>query len=342
MQNATSNVKSAWLTTNRSCNNNCEWCYAQNAEVRNSNMDFEKAKKMIDYLAKEGISKIVLIGGEPTMYEHFVDLIKYIRSKGICASVATNGRKFENLQFAKDTVDAGVSGINISLKATSEEDYIKCTKKPGLGEMLRGYHNLCSVGFNPSISYVIVNDDKEEFERVLNLIESNKITKVIFQFVKPVIELEKTAEIMDIRDMGNFVNYLYERLKNTNFNYVLEVSFPLCLIDRDILEALFAEKKILTCCHIQKGAGIIFDTDFKVLPCNHFAGFPFENKAFDLNEDTIDKVWHSDNVKKFRQKAQCYPSNVCKRCELWNKCGGGCFTRWLYINPNDYIFHTNT
>lgn len=80
MQNATSNVKSAWFTTNRSCNNNCEWCYAQNAEIRNSNMDFEEAKKMLDYLAKEGISKIVLIGGEPTMYEHFVDIIKYIRN----------------------------------------------------------------------------------------------------------------------------------------------------------------------------------------------------------------------------------------------------------------------
>lgn len=342
MQNATSNVKSAWFTTNRSCNNNCEWCYAQNAEIRNSNMDFEEAKKMLDYLAKEGISKIVLIGGEPTMYEHFVDIIKYIRNKGICASVATNGRKFGNIQFAKDTVEAGISGINISLKATSEEDYIKCTKKPGLNEMLRGYQNLRTIGFNPSISYVIVDDNKEEFERVVKLIEDNEIENVIFQFVKPVIELKKTSEIMDIRKMGKFVNYMYKRLQGIKFNYVLEVSFPLCLIERDILEALFLEKKILTCCHIQKGAGIIFDTDFKVLPCNHFAGFPFSDKPFDLDKDTIDTFWCSDNVKKFRQKAQCYPSKVCKSCDIWNICGGGCFTRWLYIDPNDYISHTNT
>lgn len=341
MQNATSNVKSAWLTTNRSCNNNCEWCYAQNEKLRNSNMDFEKAKQTIDYLAKEGISKIVLIGGEPTIYNHFVDIIKYIRNKGICASVATNGRKFADLQFAKNTVEAGVSGINISLKATSEEDYVKYTKKTGLSEMLKGYQNLCSIGFKPVISYVIVNDNKEEFEKVINLIESNKIEDVIFQFVKPVIELKKSSEIMDIKKMGQFVNYIYKRLKDVEFNYVLEVSFPLCLIDKDILNNLINEKKILTCCHIQKGAGIIFDTDFKVLPCNHFAGFPFDNKAFDPNEDTISALWCSNNVKKFRQKAQCYPSKVCKSCEIWNICGGGCFTRWLYINPNDYISHTN-
>ena len=28
------NFTTAWLTTNRTCNNNCTWCYAQNALKR--------------------------------------------------------------------------------------------------------------------------------------------------------------------------------------------------------------------------------------------------------------------------------------------------------------------
>ena len=159
------NIKSAWLTTNRSCNNKCDWCYARNALSEKSLMDIEKAKKIIDQLVSINVKKIILIGGEPTIYEHFVELIQYIHSKGLIIALASNGRRFANKDFARETVEAGVNGIDISLKATSEEDYVSKTHSKGLMEMLQGYKNLVELGFQPSISYVVVNDDKEEFEK---------------------------------------------------------------------------------------------------------------------------------------------------------------------------------
>lgn len=332
------NIKSAWLTTNRSCNCRCEWCYAQKTLGPASFMDLEKAKKAVNELKKYNVKKIVLIGGEPTIYNHFLDLVKYIHENEIRCTVATNGVVFENMEFAKATVNSGVSNINISLKATSEDDYEKYTGVRVLHKVMKGYANLKSIGFNPVFSYVIVNDDQDEFEKLINLLENNHIDQIGFQFVKPVLEFNKTDSIMDIKTMAMFVEYIYERMKKTDIRYALEISFPLCLIKKKVLEKLILERRITTCCHVQKGSGIVFDTDFKVLPCNHFAEYPFRETPMDFSEDNpIEELWNSEEVTEFRNRVRCYPSKVCETCNLWNICGGGCFTRWLFINPMDYI-----
>ncbi len=332
------NIKSAWLTTTRSCNCRCNWCYAKETLGWKSFMDFDKAILAVDELKRKGVSKIVLIGGGPTIYNRFLDLIKYIHKSGINCTIATNGIKFKDINFAKATVEAGANNINISLKATTEEEYKALTGNGALKDVLLGYRNLQSIGFNPIFSYVIVNNNYHNFENLINLLERNNVTKVGFQFVKPVLELYKYDEIMNLKDMAKFTEYIYQRMKNSRVQYSVEVSFPLCLIDNNVLNKLISERKITTCCHVQKGSGIVFDTDFKVLPCNHFAEYPFSAKPIDFSDgEAIEKLWQSEEVKSFRDKARCYPSKVCKTCEYWNICGGGCFTRWLFINPNDYI-----
>ena len=115
------NFKSAWLTVTRSCNCRCDWCYAKKTLGRKTFMDFDKAILAIDELKKRDVKKIVLIGGEPTIYNRFLDLVNYIHKSSINCTIATNGIKFRNLDFAKATIDAGVDNINISLKAIEKE-----------------------------------------------------------------------------------------------------------------------------------------------------------------------------------------------------------------------------
>lgn len=331
-------IKSAWLTTNRSCNLRCKWCYAQNTLKPRVFMDFEKALKAVKVLRTYGTKKIVLIGGEPTIYDHFFELIECIRKNDINCTVATNGVAFKDLTFAKRTVESGVNNINISIKATTEEEYENSTGISCLKQVMKGYNNLKMIGFNPIVSYVIVNDNKEEFNQLIDLLKANNVNKIGLQFVKPVLELKQNNNIMDVRSMARFVEYIYEKMKESNMEYSVEVSFPLCLIKENILSNLISENKITTCCHIQKGNGIVFDTDFKVLPCNHFAEYPFSEIPIDFSkENSIENLWSSEEVKYFRQKARCYPSLKCRECKNWNICGGGCFTRWLFINPKDYI-----
>lgn len=331
-------IKTGWLTITRKCNNFCEWCYTQR-KLSCENMDFIDAKNTVDKMKELGIKRIVLIGGEPTLYPDLVELIKYITLKDIKVSMATNGRKLSDKEYAKKIVESGINSINISLKGTTEDEYLQHTKSFGLMEAVNGYKNLVDLGFeNVSLSYVIVNNDKNIFEKFVKLLKNNKLNNVVFQFVKPVLELKSTDELLDIESMGKFVEYIYSRMQKFDMNYCFEISFPLCAIERPILEKLISEKRISTCCHISKGTGLIMDTDFKILPCNHFAEFPYSEEKIGLkSSEEISEFLNSDVCQNLRRIAGTYPSKDCINCELWQMCGGGCFTRWFYQDPEKVI-----
>ena len=332
------NVKTGWLTITRKCNNACDWCYTKN-KLNCQSMKYNDAIFCVDRLNEMGVNRIVLIGGEPTLYSNFVDLINYISSKGIKVSVATNGRKLADKNFTKQVVDAGVNSINISLKGISEEEYKKYTHSFGLEEAIIGYKNLQRLNFkNVSLSYVIVDDDKEKFDKLVSLLEKNRLKNVLFQFVKPVLELKDNDDILDIKKMGNFISYIYNKMKKTRLNYCLEVSFPLCSIESDVLQNMINENRIITCCHVPSGKGVIFDTDFKALPCNHFAEYPYSEEKIGLKSaKEICDFLDSDVCNKLRATARSYPSKKCMTCNIWNICGGGCFTRWFYQKPDEII-----
>lgn len=328
----------AWLTTNRTCNNKCEWCYAKNTLNSKTVMNIEETEVLVESLEKRGVKNIILIGGEPTIYPHFVELVKYIHQKGLRVSIATNGRRFADLEFAKEVVEAGIDGIDISLKGISEKEYFSNTLSYGLKEMIKGYTNLKNLNFNPSMSYVLVNDDEEYLEELIDFLEKNNISSFSFQFVKPIIGVETDNNSFDLKKMGSFVEVLYNRLAKTNINYCIEISFPLCLIKDVILEKLTKENRIINCCHVPRGSGINFDESFRIIPCNHFAEFPFSENPINIYEESsIEEIMDTEIVKTFRNKARCYPASKCKDCNLWEQCGGGCFTNWLSLDPNDYI-----
>lgn len=331
-------INTGWLTITRKCNNFCEWCYTKH-NLNSKDMLFEDAINLVDKLSEMGVNKIILIGGEPTLYNKLPDLIKYISNKKIRVALATNGRKLANINFAKEIIGSGIDSINISLKAISEEQYMLLTKSYGLDEALKGYKNLKKLGFkNISLSYVIVKDDKDEFNKLVDLLKANKIENISFQFIKPTLTLEKSNNIMKLEQMGKFVSYMYEILKEEKINYSFEISFPLCLIDSEILKELIENKVITTCCHISKGSGLVFDTDMKILPCNHFVGYPYSDKIIGKRSvEEIKSFLESDVCTQLRDIAGSYPSKLCINCDKWQICGGGCFTRWFYENPSCII-----
>ena len=127
-------------------------------------------------------------------------------------------------------------------------------------------------------------------------------------------------------------------MKSTKTNYCLEISFPLCSVDEKILQKMIDENRIITCCHISTGKGLIFDTDLKILPCNHFAEFPYsDEKIGRLSVSEISEFLDSDICIKLRKTAGSYPSKLCIDCDKWSICGGGCFTRWFYQEPDKII-----
>ena len=319
----------AWLTTNRSCNCKCAWCYANDYKGKKDTMDYNLAKKYIKELPNIGVRKVILIGGEPTIYKDITKIIRMLSNERITVSMASNGIKFSDYKFAKSLVFAGLNNINISLKGTSEEEYLQSTKVFGLQKAIEGYHNLKKLGANVSISYVLCSKDTNKIDELLTLIENNQLDNISFQFYKPSI-FTNDYNAPTIDDLVSICSYVYDTFENKNIKYSIEMSLPLCHLPDDLLNNLINKNRISTCCHIGKGKGIIFDTNFNILPCNHFLNISLNKEPIKLKQ--IVEFWNSEISQNFRKKINTYPKEQCSECDKWLICGGGCFLRWLSSN----------
>lgn len=332
------NISTAWLTTNYTCNCKCNWCYAQRTFSKCNYMELGYAKKLVRYLKEKGVKTITLIGGEPTLYPNLIELINTIKRENMQVRLVTNGFMFKEEKFVEKIISTKIDGINISIKGATEEEYYTNTKRYGLYDMLKGYKNLKTKGMNPTFSYVVTDNNTKKFGELINMLQKEQINKLIIQFEKPVLNLKLDNKTMDIRQMGSFVQHIYNCLEKTDIDYTIEISFPLCLIEESLLNQMIKEGRIFTCCHVQKGLGIAFNVEGKMIPCNHFLEYPFCEERLDLNDiNSIEKLQKGKTFQKFKDTVKRYPSEKCIECKMWNICGGGCFTRWFYIDPKSVI-----
>jgi hypothetical protein len=80
------------IETNRTCNIRCDNCY--NVD-RTHVKPFARIVAEIDLLAsRRNVQTITLMGGEPTLHPDLPAIVSYVKSRGICCQILTNGVLF--------------------------------------------------------------------------------------------------------------------------------------------------------------------------------------------------------------------------------------------------------
>ena len=83
-------VKFAHIQLTTECNAKCvDRCNIWASKP--SEIPFEDLKFTIDLLAKNNFSVIYFTGGEPSLYPHLIDALKYVKSKNLLTSITSNG-----------------------------------------------------------------------------------------------------------------------------------------------------------------------------------------------------------------------------------------------------------
>ena len=129
------------------CDLRCFYCMPETGIHQISHdeiLRYEDIVRIVRLLAKLGIKKVRLTGGEPLVRKGLSSLVKEIKSiDGIeKVHLTTNGMLLsENLPAL---VDAGLDGVNISIDSLSEETFEKITRRSGLDKVLRSVDNALS------------------------------------------------------------------------------------------------------------------------------------------------------------------------------------------------------
>ena len=75
----------------RACNFRCAYCYLADRTAGVDEMSREEIKDVIGQAKELGARKIIILGGEPSIYPHLIEMLRFLGSLGLEIEIFTNG-----------------------------------------------------------------------------------------------------------------------------------------------------------------------------------------------------------------------------------------------------------
>ncbi len=199
------------------CNFKCGYCLPNGYQVdKGDNRKFlhlDEIKRLAKCFSKLGVCKIRITGGEPTVRKDFFDIIKVLKFESGIKKVVITTNGYHLDQKAKQLVDSGLTGINISIDSLDRETFKNITSHDRLPEILKGIKNLQDLNFeNIKINGVLlngVNSSEKDFDKWSEFIKKNKID---YRY----IELMRTCDNLDYFNKYHVSSKVFKDYLNKN------------------------------------------------------------------------------------------------------------------------------
>ncbi|MDD4290245.1 MAG: radical SAM protein [Patescibacteria group bacterium] len=334
------NVGGIWLTVNRACNFRCKWCYAEEtAYKKDVDMPYELAKKIIKLSKDIGVSSIILIGGEPTLWPHIFDTINDVHENGMKVALVTNGYMFSDENFLRKFKDSKTDSVSISLKAGNAQQHEELTGNKEFQKVLSGIQNLSvftDVNFNVSIT--VSKLISYNLSEIVETAVINGAKEILVDFCAPVF-FEQTPQrgyMMSPEETVECLTSHYEKINElVGSNFSFQQSLPYCIWPQEFITKARERNQIFSVCHIFGRQGMVFNEKGQLIPCNCLYEFPLGKYGEDFDDvESLKSFWYSENMNRTYNKLTSYPMQSCAECKNYTVCGGGCPLNWLIFNPN--------
>lgn len=323
----------AWLTINRACNLRCVWCYAKMTEFKGGDMTLETAEKSIALLKELGLKSVILIGGEPTVHPHFLQIVEMVRLAGMEAFLVTNAVKLANTAYLEKILKAGVSSVTVSFKAADQETFLHDTGRDLFRASVQAVRNIVRSGVNHVVNITACENLMRDFDTMIEAVKSTGTDKFSIDTGKPVFQDGKSSMegMSDPREIAKFFMVTYPKLETSGLRFSVKVAVPFCLFPRKFVEKMIGDGNILTGCQMSDARGIVIDPAGNLLPCNHLCDLSLGEigQDFSTAQEFLD-YRKSHEMAQFYQTVSTYPHESCATCHYWVMCGAGCRLYWLH------------
>ena len=147
------------------CNLRCFYCmpeegiqYIKKTEL----MSYEEIHRTMTLLAKMGIEKVRITGGEPFVRKDMMKLLRSIRRiNGIREiNITSNGTLLE--QYIPELKKLGIRSVNLSLDTLDRARFFEITRRDVFDKVMRSFDLLLQHGFNVKINAVVMAGKNEE------------------------------------------------------------------------------------------------------------------------------------------------------------------------------------
>ncbi len=168
-----------WNTT-KTCNLKCAHCYMESdSQKYQDEMTTEEAKHFIDDLADFKSPVLLFSGGEPLIRPDFFELAEYTISKGLRATLSTNGTLITP-EVARHIKDIGISYVGISLDGLEDVNDKFRGKEGAFKAAMQGIQNCVAVDQRVGLRFTINHHNIKEMDKIFDFIEAENIDRVCF------------------------------------------------------------------------------------------------------------------------------------------------------------------
>ena len=162
------------------CNFNCPYCRGLRDDCQ-GDLPIEKAYEVLDQWIDQGLKNIRFSGGEPLLYPHLSQLVRYCWFNGVeHIAISTNG-SFPTKRYLELCED-GVNDFSISFDACCAED---CETMSGTNDSrLKKYNRICdniralSRRTYVTVGVVLTDDNEDDVVEIVNKAHSLGVSDI--------------------------------------------------------------------------------------------------------------------------------------------------------------------
>jgi len=167
------------------CNLRCQYCMPEEGikyVERSSLLSYEELYRIITLLAKKGVHKIRITGGEPFLRKDLMAFIERINAiEGINSiHLTTNGTLID--QVIPSFTKVGIKSVNLSLDSLDPERFKKITRRDDLDKVMGSLTQLVEHDIDTKINMVVMK--QHNIEDILPMIDLTKHLPISVRFLE--------------------------------------------------------------------------------------------------------------------------------------------------------------
>jgi len=294
------------------CQNNCVHCYAGGPH-ETSELSTQQWKAAIDRLSEIGIFIVTFTGGEPTLREDLVELVRYAEDKGMVTGLISNGRRLQDKTYVQALEKAGLDFVQVTLESHKPEVHDLMTAQAGSWqETVAGIKNSVDSQIYVTTNSTLSKHNAPDFLQTIDFIKTLNVAafgcnSLIYSGKANTIDQEFA---LTYEALNQLLPAIRDKAQLLGIDFLWYTPTQYCRFDP---VQMGLGVKACTAALINMCVGPNGD----VYPCQSY----FESLGNILTAKW-ENIWNHPTAQKIRSRA--YAEEKCKDCDQLQVCGGGC------------------
>ncbi|NHI93679.1 MAG: radical SAM protein [Candidatus Lokiarchaeota archaeon] len=299
------------------CNNECDHCYVgRSKDIKE--LTTNQWKQIISKLYEIGVPHVTFTGGEATLREDLIDLIKYCEETGVVCGLVTNGRKLKDNDYVKKLVDAGLDYFQITLESHDSKIHDKMVGVNGAwNDTIEGIKNAIATPIYTLTNTTITTLNAAEIDKTIDFLGSlESDSQHLEQFaMNSLIYSGKAVKVgselgINEENIGDIIDIIKAKAEENNMRFIWYTPTEYC-----VFNPLHHGLGVKRCS--AASISICIEPNGDVIPCQSYY-----KSVGNLLKEEWNKIWYSKLFKNIRDRK--YVQDKCKGCSELEVCGGGC------------------